>query len=208
MSVRAALLLVDFINTMEFDGAGQLAPRAVEAARHARALKRRAIAESIPVVYVNDNFGDWGANFDAVARKAERSALGRPLVEMLPPQPSDLSILKPRHSGFYGTPLEFLLDELQVNHLILTGLQTHICVLFTAHDAYLRRYGLWVPDDCVASEHMRQHTTALMHLAEVAAADVQPGSQTNRPLADVCASAARQTGRAGSEGRQASGPQG
>lgn len=208
MSVRPALLLIDFINTMEFDEAGQLAPRAVEAARHARALKRRAIAESIPVVYVNDNFGDWGANFDAVTRRAERSALGRPLVEFLQPQPSDLSILKPRHSGFYGTPLEFLLDELQVNHLILTGLQTHICVVFTAHDAYLRRYGLWVPDDCVASEHMRQHTTALMHLAEVAGADVQPASQTHRPLAEVCASTARPTRRADSKRQPASVPQG
>ncbi len=80
MPVRAALLLIDFISSVEFDGAGQLAPGAVEAARHAQALKPRAITESIPVVYVNDNSGDWGANLDAVASRAERSALGRPPV--------------------------------------------------------------------------------------------------------------------------------
>lgn len=177
MPPRPALLLIDFINTLQFDGGARLAPRALEAARHAEALKRRAIEQSVPVIYVNDSFGDWRGDFSAVVERCEASALGAPLARRLRPQAGDRAILKPRHSAFYGTPLEFLLDELEVDSLVLTGLQAHICVLFSAHDAYLRRYRLWIPGDCVASEHARQQTTALLHAAEVAGADVGPASQ-------------------------------
>ena len=74
--------------------------------------------------------------------------------------------------AFYGTPLEFLLDELKVDRLIVTGLQAHICILFTAHDAFLRRYGLWVPADCVASVGAELERQALQHMAAVTEANV------------------------------------
>lgn len=172
MSARIALLLIDFINTLDFDGGESLAPRAVEAARAAAALKRRALSESMPVVYVNDNFGDWGGNFAAIVEKCERSRLGAPLAQALQPADGEAAILKPRHSAFYGTPLEFLLDELEVDALIMTGLQTHICILFSAHDAYLRRYRIWIPSDCCAAETPELHDAALAHAREVTGARI------------------------------------
>ena len=177
MEPRPALLLIDFINAMEFDGGEALAPRAVAAARHTQRLKHRAVAAGTPVVYVNDNFGDWSGSFEAVLKRSESAERGRALVELLRPDAGDRSILKPRHSAFYGTPLEFLLDGLGIDSLILTGLQAHICVLFTAHDAYLRRYRIWVPRDCVASERPASEQSALQHIAEVAGADTRPASR-------------------------------
>ena len=173
MGSRPALLLIDFINTLDFDGGEELAGRAVAAARHVRRLKRQARAEDVPTIYVNDHFGDWSANFDAVLRRCERSKLGEELTALLRPMRGDLSILKPRHSAFYGTPLEFLLDELEIDSLILTGLQAHICILFSAHDAYLRRYRLWVPAECVASEKAEQEQRALEHMAAVTSAGTE-----------------------------------
>ena len=172
--MQPALLLIDFINTLDFDGGEALAQRAVAAARNTRRLKRQARAEGIPTVYVNDHFGDWSANFSTVIGRCERARLGRQLVTQLRPMRGDLSILKPRHSAFYGTPLEFLLDELSVDSLILTGVQAHICILFSAHDAYLRRYRLWVPSECVASETADDERAALRHMATVTGADIRP----------------------------------
>jgi nicotinamidase-related amidase len=169
---KAALLLIDFINTLEFQGAEKLAPRATAAARRTRQLKRQARAEGIPAIYVNDHFGDWSANFAAIVRRSKQAAHGKALATLLGPMDGDLSILKPRHSAFYGTPLEFLLDELEVDRLILTGLQAHICILFTAHDAFLRRYRLWVPADCVASASSALERQALRHMAAVTDAEV------------------------------------
>jgi len=174
--LRPALLLIDFINTLDFDGGDDLARRAVAAARHTRRLKRQARAEDIPTIYVNDHFGDWSANFGAVLHRCERSRLGGELTALVRPMRGDLSILKPRHSAFYGTPLEFLLDELEVDSLILTGVQAHICILFSAHDAYLRRYRLWVPAECVASEAASDERTALAHMAAVTSAETRPYS--------------------------------
>jgi len=171
---RPALLLIDFVNTLDFPEGARLAPRAVAAAEHTRRLKAQARAEGVPAIYVNDNFGDWSANFEAIVARCERSGRGRRLATRLRPQPGDLSILKPRHSAFYGTPLEFLLDELEVDSLILTGLQAHICILFTAHDAFLRRYRLWVPPQCVASAAAADERAALRHMASVTDALVVP----------------------------------
>jgi len=150
---KAVLLLVDFMNPLDFDGAEKLAPKAVAAARKALALKRRCRAARIPVIYANDNFGRWQSQFAEVVRScAERGGASAQLAELLAPEDGDLSILKPRHSAFYGTPLEFLLEALGARCLILTGLAAESCVLFTACDAFLREYPVWVPPDCVASE--------------------------------------------------------
>ena len=180
MRNRSALLLIDFINTLDFDGGEILAKRAVAAAQHTQRLRERARAEKVPTIFVNDHFGDWSANFDAVRNRCEHSRLGGRLAALLPSMPGDLSILKPRHSAFYGTPLEFLLDELGVDSLILAGLQAHICILFSAHDAYLRRYRLWVPPESVASETVAEERTALQHMAEVTSARVQAFSKLPR----------------------------
>lgn len=189
MGGRSALLLIDFISPLDFDGAELLAPRAVEAATHAADLKRRVLAEGMPVVYVNDSFGDWGGNFPAVVERCERSLLGSPLARLLKPAPDEAAILKPRHSAFYGTPLEFLLDELGVEALILSGLQTHICILFSAHDAFMRRYRTWIPADCCAAETRELHESALAHARGVTSACIEPfGAAAKRgSLAEVFA---------------------
>ena len=170
---RTALLLIDFMNPLEFDGGARLAPAAVRAAARTAALKRR-LARA-PVIYCNDNFGHWGSDFEALIEycRARGGAPAR-MAELLAPAPRDRSILKPRHSAFFGTPLEFLLDELGVRRLVLTGLVADNCIMFTAHDAYLRKYALRVPSDCVASERGGYCRDALQYMARVMKADVRP----------------------------------
>ena len=150
---KAVLLLVDFMNPLDFDGADKLAPKAIAAAKKALALKRRCREARIPVIYANDNFGRWESQFAEVVRSCvERGGPSAQLAQLLAPEDGDLSILKPRHSAFYGTPLEFLLEALGAQCLILTGLAADSCVLFTACDAFMREYPVWVPPDCVASD--------------------------------------------------------
>jgi nicotinamidase-related amidase len=172
---RTALLLIDFMNPLDFEGGKALARRALRAAAQAARLKARLARERVPAIYCNDNFGHWESEFDAVVEHC-RSLGGVParLAALLAPQRGDRSILKPRHSAFFGTPLEFLLDELRVDRLVLTGLAADNCIMFTAHDAYLRKYALWVPADCVASERAAYERGALAHMARVVKADVRP----------------------------------
>lgn len=173
----SALLLVDFVNLLDFDGAETLKRPAVRAARATAALRARLDRRRAPTIYANDHFGQWGESFPALVKRCR--ALGgasAALVEALPPRDRDYVVLKPRHSAFFGTPLEFLLDELRIRRLVIAGLATDICVLFTAEDAYMRKYDLWIPADCVASESAARTRRALQHAADVLKADVRPST--------------------------------
>ena len=104
------LLLVDLINTLQFDGAERLAPPALQAAAAVAALKRDAAARGVPAIYVNDNFGRWHSDFRALLTECRHhgGAAAR-LARLLAPRAEDFTVLKPRHSGFLGTPLAWLL---------------------------------------------------------------------------------------------------
>ncbi len=170
-----ALLLIDVVNPMDFDGAEALLPRALRAAEPIAALKHRARVAGVPVVYVNDNYGRWHQGFhDLVAEFRADGVPGLPLIDRLAPvERVDHYVLKPLHSGFYGTSLDVLLHARGVRRLILTGFAGNICVYFTANDAYMRGYELAVPTDCVASESDEDNQYALRQMARVLGADVR-----------------------------------
>ena len=77
---------------------------------------------------------------------------------------------KPKHSGFHSTTLDVLLAHLGAHTL------GNFCVLFTAHDAYMRDFRLLVPRDCTASEDAADNRHALEHIAKVCKADIRPSS--------------------------------
>lgn len=173
----AALLLIDVVNDLDFEGGGRLLRHALPAARRIAALKARCKRLGIPAIYVNDNFGRWRSDFGRqIAHCLEDDTLGKALVETLLPEEDDYYVLKPKHSGFYHTPLDLLLSYLHTKTLILTGFAGNLCVLFTAHDAYMRDYHLVVPSDCIASETEESNRDALKTIEGVLKADVRPSS--------------------------------
>jgi nicotinamidase-related amidase len=165
---RVALLLIDVINDMQFEGAERLVRHAMPMARHLARLKRRAIDAGIPAIYVNDNFGRWRSDFRRLVEYCTTEDVpGREISRLLRPDPQDYFVLKPMHSGFFGTTLDMLLQELGVRTLILTGVAANICVLFTANDAYMRHMRIYVPEDCVASNTPRENRYALAQMETV-----------------------------------------
>jgi nicotinamidase-related amidase len=173
-----ALVMIDVINALDFDHGPQLLEQALPMAHNIAALKRRAKRAGIPAVYSNDNFGRWQSDLNQVLDHVLRDGVpGRPLAEILHPEDDDYFVLKPKHSGFYSTQLSILLDYLGVNTIIVAGIQTHICVLFTANDAYMRDYKLIVPADCVASTDPGDSKHALELMQVVLKAEVPPSNK-------------------------------
>jgi nicotinamidase-related amidase len=173
-----ALLLIDVINDLEFDSGEDLLKRALPAARRLAQLKRRAKEARIPVIYVNDNFGRWQSDFKKLLQHClDEDVCGKPIAELLKPEEDDYFVLKPKHSGFFSTTLDILLDYLQVKTLIITGLTGDICVLFTASDAYMRDFNLIIPEDCVASADPEENEHALEHMRRVLKADTRPSAE-------------------------------
>lgn len=164
---RTALLLIDVINAFDFPGSEPLVAAAERAAPAIQALCNRARAEGVPVIYVNDNFGQWRSDFrHTVTNCLAAKAPGRAVTQLLLPEDEDYFVLKPMHSSFYCTPLDLVLRHLDVGRLILCGFATDLCVLFTAHDAHMRRYELAVPSDCTAANSPEIAERALLHLQE------------------------------------------
>lgn len=166
-TAKPALLIVDMINTLDFPEGRSLERQALPVAYKIAKLKSKFRKKRLPIIYVNDNYGEWIANWKTIyAKCADQSSRGAKIAELLKPDDSDFFILKPKHSGFHQTPLEALLEELKVKKLIITGIAGDICVQFTAHDAHMRGYEVIVPKDCIASNSKRQNQIAIDQLSK------------------------------------------
>jgi nicotinamidase-related amidase len=170
----AALLLIDVINDLEFEGGEKLVKHAQTMASRLARLKQRAREAGISSIYVNDNFGRWSSDFRRLVDHCLNDGVrGQQVARLLAPADDDYFVLKPKHSGFYSTCLDLVLEHLGASSLIVTGLTTDICVLFTADDAYMRDYRLYVPADCSACLEMSDHEYALRFMQRVVKADIR-----------------------------------
>jgi nicotinamidase-related amidase len=176
-----AVLALDLITDFDFPD-GPAVRRAL--ARHApaiRGLLDAAHAHRAPVIYANDNLGAWRSDAPGlIAHCIEPARPGASLVEQLAPAPDDEIILKPRHSAFYGTPLEDLLGDRKIDTLIVSGVSAESCVWMTACDAHTRGFRLVVPADTMAGVTARALRATLTGLEEVLSARVPAHARSLR----------------------------
>ena len=176
-SRRTALLLVDVINDMDFEGSESLVRFAEPMARRLHELKRRCRAAGVPTIYINDNFGKWRSDFRSLVQHClDEPVPGREVAKLLKPDDEDYFVLKPKNSAFFGTTLDTLLTNLGTSTVILTGIAGDNCVLFSANDAYLRDYRLFIPCDCVVSNSREENDAALRLMEKVVKADIRPSA--------------------------------
>ncbi len=166
------------ISDFKFEDAPAVLRHFKPVARNIARLKARARDAGIPVIYANDNFGRWRSDASSLVKYCTRpSSPGADLVRLLEPDPDDYFVIKPRHSAFYASALEALLAYMGATRLILTGLSSHQCVLFTANDAYVREYQLKIPRDCIAAPSVEQTRFALRYFDMVLSADTRASAQ-------------------------------
>ncbi|MEV3987444.1 isochorismatase family cysteine hydrolase [Streptomyces sp. NPDC049837] len=179
-----ALVVIDMINTYDHKDAEFLLPSVRRRLPVLVDLLTRARQHDVPVIYVNDNFGEWRSHHGEILE----TALAGPhaeLVEPLRPDDSSLFVVKARHSIFYETPLAYLLSQLGVGHLVLCGQVTEQCVLYSALDAHIRHIEVTVPTDAVAHIHEPLARAALemmrrnMGARTVEAKEIDFGSTTS-----------------------------
>jgi nicotinamidase-related amidase len=154
MPKKTALIVTDMINSYDHPDAEKLMPSVESALPKIVDLIKRADAEDVLTIYVNDNFGAWNSNRDELVEEAIKGQRGD-LVEPIRPARDTAFVVKARHSTFYETPLEYLLREEEVERVVLIGQVTEQCILYSALDAYIRHFEVAVPRDAVA--HIHEH---------------------------------------------------
>lgn len=163
---RPALLIIDMINNFDFPHGSILAKKAHQIAKSIKSLKEQFHKQKLPVIFINDHYNLWQADLHKIIDYC-RNENSQPLFDQLLPEEDDYFLIKPKHSAFYGTALNTLLLQLNVNTLVLTGIAGNICVLFTANDAYMREYKLLVAKDCIASVDENDNRYALLMMENV-----------------------------------------
>ena len=149
---RTALLVIDMLNAYRHADADRLTRSVEQTLEPMAGLIRRAAAEDVLTIYVNNNFGSWTSNRDDLIKQAMEGEF-RALVEPILPAEDTLFVVKARHSAFYQTPLEYLLSQEDVDRVVMAGQVTEQCILYSALDAYIRHLQIAVPRDAVAHVH-------------------------------------------------------
>ena len=160
-----ALVVVDMLNPYDHEDAEALTKNVEPVVPRIQELLDRARQAGTEVIYVNDNYGSWNSSAEELAERAckgERPDLVEPI---LPPDDASF-VVKARHTIFFETPLGYLIDQKEIDHLILTGQVTEQCILYSALDAYVRHIPISVPRDAVAHihEHLADAALEMMEL--------------------------------------------
>lgn len=172
-----ALLIIDMQNAFCHDG-GSFAKLGIQTSPtslipHINLLRKTFHLANLPVIFLitayNPDYsdrrlrsrGDRLESFQGLIR----GSWDAEILHELQPQGSEVVLEKTRYSGFLlRTELEKFLNERKVNHLVLTGVGTDVCVETTAREAYQRDFAVTtVRDGCGACTD-EDHRAALRAL--------------------------------------------
>lgn len=123
--------------------------------------------KGIPIIYICDRHLPSDPEFKMFPAHCVVNTPGAEIINELFPKEDEYVIFKRRFSGFFQTDLDLTLRELKVSDLILTGVCTNICVLYTAADARMLNYNVTVLKNCVASYDKKAHNFALKEMEKV-----------------------------------------
>ncbi|MBA9029365.1 MULTISPECIES: isochorismatase family cysteine hydrolase [Bacillaceae] len=172
-NLQQALLIIDMINDFKFTHGDMLLKHTIPIIQPILTLKNICKENGYPIIYINDHYNLWQANYNKIIALCKNEK-NTQIIEQIIPDEDDYFLIKPKHSAFYGTSLHTLLHHLKVDQLTITGIAGNICVLFTANDAYMREYPLWIPENCLASASPDDNQYALTMMKNVLKAQIGP----------------------------------
>ncbi len=149
---RTAVVVVDMQNDFVKPDGALVVPSAGETIPRIRRLLEAARAHHVRIAYTQDTHIEHDAEWEQWPPHVRAGTWGWEIVEELTPQPEDLVCQKNRYDGFYGTWLEHYLSRVwRVEHLVIVGTVSNICVLHTAASAGLRHFHIVIPADGVSA---------------------------------------------------------
>jgi len=178
--VSKALLIIDMLEDFVSEkGALYIGTSAKDVVQKTAGVLNYARREGISVIYICDSHHKDDSEFAMFPPHCIQGSRGAGVVEVLKPLPEERVIRKRRFSAFFGTDLDLYLREQGIEELILTGVCTNICVLYTAADACMLNYQVIVLTDCVASFDEEAHRFALREMEKTLGASLQSSSEIN-----------------------------
>jgi nicotinamidase-related amidase len=149
---KTALVIVDMQNDFVIPGGQLVIPAAMATVPNLQALLQSARSRGVRVAYTQDTHFEGDREWEIWPEHCRQGSWGWEIIEALQPVPNEVVCQKNRYDGFYGTWLEHFLSRVwQVEHLVIVGTVSNICVAHTAASAGLRWFHLVVPADGISA---------------------------------------------------------
>lgn len=179
--MASAVIVIDMVRGfLEEDHPLYCGPGARRIIPQIQTLLKQEIARGSKIIYLSDNHDPDDAEFKMFPPHCIKGTAETEIIPELSSYPGEV-IPKNRFSGFYGTRLGKLLQDLKPDKLIVCGVCTDICVCHTVGDARDRGYVVEVPVDCVAAFDEAAHRFALEHMEKVLGAMLTRVAPQPRP---------------------------
>jgi len=163
-----ALLVIDMLNDFLLpEGKLFIGDAGIKIISFVREQRGECRKNGERIIYICDSHRPDDAEFDIFPPHCVQGTHGGRVVDELTPSAEDILILKRRYSAFFATDLDLTLRELEVTNLVLTGVCTNICVMYTAADARNLGYQVTVFRQGVASFSHEAHLFALREMERV-----------------------------------------
>ncbi len=149
---RTAVLVVDMQNDFVKPEGTLEVPAAQETIPHIQQLLGLARQHRVRIAYTQDTGAENDPEFDIWPEHCVRGTWGWRIIEELKPHEDDVVFWKNRYDGFYGTALDHYLTRLwKIDHLVIVGTVSNICVAHTAASAGLRWFDVVMPANGISA---------------------------------------------------------
>lgn len=150
---RTAVIVVDMQNDFVSEGGRLVVPDAAATVPAIQTLLTAARQQNVRIAYTQDTHHEGDPEWQIWPEHCRAGAWGWEIIDELKPQPGDLVCPKSRYDGFYDTGLDHYLTRVwKVEHLVIVGTISSICVLHTAASAGLRWFHVVTPVDGVSAD--------------------------------------------------------
>ncbi len=164
---KTAVIVVDMLNDFVKDDGALVVEGAKKLIPKHKKILRVARENGAKIIYLADNHLEDDPEFKIWPAHAIRNTKGAKVIEELAPEEDDRVIPKRKYSGFQGTDLDATLREEDIETIILIGVLTDICIMYTSADASAKGYNVLVVSDGTWSSSERNHEFALEHIQSV-----------------------------------------
>jgi nicotinamidase-related amidase len=170
---KTAVIVVDMQNDFVRKGGSLLVPAAMETVENIRNLLEKARKAGVKTIYTQDTQIENDPEFDIWPRHCVKGTSGWEIIDELKPQSRDLICQKNRYDGFYGTWLDHFLGRIwKIEHLVIVGTVSNICVLHTAASAGLRWYHVVIPANGISALNEFDQALTLRQVSSLYTGDV------------------------------------
>ncbi|MHA2140184.1 MAG: cysteine hydrolase family protein [Candidatus Thorarchaeota archaeon] len=174
---KTALIIIDMLNDFVEENGALVVPGAKDLVPILSKILDKARQQSLTVLYMTDNHMPDDDEFKVWPKHSVAGTEGAQVVDELAPSEGEKVIPKRRYSSFFGTDLDLTLREAGITDLILMGVLTDICVMYTSADASARGYNVYVVADGTGSTVKENHQFALQHMKEIHSTTVVTANQ-------------------------------